>query len=454
MITLRPYQARAIAGCRELLRQGARSVCVVAPTGSGKTCVGAEIAARAIARGNTVAWLTHRTELIQQTRGVLLAAGVESVRIVQADQPEILGALAPCAICSVQTLTAQPARCPDATVVITDECHHICATTWAAIHGRYSDAVHIGLTATPQRGDGKGLDFAYERLLVAATYSELIAEGRIVDCAVISPDSRLRAAVAQSPAKAYVEHGLGRPAIVFCATVRESQACAEELGPIAACVEGNMPLHVRNETVRRYRAGELQVLTNCLVLTEGFDAPRCEVCVIARGASHAGSYLQMVGRALRASPGKKEALLIDLSGCFHEHGFPTADREYSLDGKPIGKGTLRTLWQCKACGVYTRLPPSNRTCTVCGNVVEPGKGLKVVHQRLAKVGWRCQCGHEHCSMPLTCVLCGACSPRLQAASKETKAERDAYMAKMITIANEKGYSPGWAWFRYNAKYGR
>ena len=106
------------------------------------------------------------------------------------------------------------------------------------------------------------------------------------------------------------------------------------------------------------------MICNVYVLTEGFDVPNAEVCMLARGAGHAGIYLQMVGRVLRPAPGKTEAILIDLPGCSHEHGMPTANRDYALSGRAIS-ATGATLKVCPECG-NTQLA-GLRFCEDCGH---------------------------------------------------------------------------------------
>lgn len=391
-IVLRPYQSRAINDLARLIGEGARSVCIVAPTGAGKTVIGASIAHRAHGRG---LWLAHRTELVEQARRVL----PESFQVR-----------------TVQGLLASGER-PEADFVVCDEAHHLVSNVWRTLVDAYRGAVRIGLTATPERADGSPLGDIFEQLVVAASYSELLAGGHIVPCQVYAPDRR--GGLAMPVEEALRTHARG-PAIVFSKTVAEARAVAD-------CVDGETPGDVRAETLDRFKRGEIPVVSNVYVLTEGFDHPPTSCVVLARGAGHASTYLQMAGRGLRPAPGKTHLTLVDLCGSSLEHGNPTQDREYSLDGEAIRRGKSLPIWRCKFCAFCTEAPPADRKCPLCGKLMPVPEAVKVERRRLAR------------------------RAQDERATDEYKARE---LAKLQAIAKERGYKSGWVWFRYRARFGK
>lgn len=308
-----------------------------------------------------VVWLAHRTELIDQAVETLGRFGIRSgvfaaQRMEQLDERVI--------VASWQTMLARGETLP-ADLLITDECHHAKSTEWQTVIDRYAHARRLGLTATPQRGDGRALGDVFEKLVVAAQYSELIRAGHLVPCYIYRPDQDISPAIARHPLVAYQAHAAGKQAIVFARSVEIAKEYAREFneaGIIADALDANTAN--RADIIGRFKSGATRVLVNVFVLTEGFDHPACEVCIIARGCSYTGTFLQMVGRVLRPAPGKTAAILIDLAGVSHSHGVPTEDRTYSLDGKQAISST-GSLTVCPQCGL-TYAASGARQCPGCG----------------------------------------------------------------------------------------
>src|SRR5215469_364773 len=156
---LRPYQLDAIDQLKGKIACGIRRALLIAPTGSGKTIIAATLMADAVASGKDVLFVDHRRELTQQTSQKLYDIGVDH-GIVQAGFPSRPGEKVQ--VCSVQTLHARAVRSrrmslPRADLLIIDEAHHVVAPTYMRLIEAYPDAVILGLTATPCRGDGRGL---------------------------------------------------------------------------------------------------------------------------------------------------------------------------------------------------------------------------------------------------------------------------------------------------------
>jgi superfamily II DNA or RNA helicase len=373
MSTLRPYQERAVAELRAVYASGKRAPVLVQPTGAGKTVIASAITRSATDRGKRVLFLVHRVELLDQSVAKLERAGVTNVRLIRADQ-DLGSPLAPVTVASIPTLTTPRwlERLPVADLVIVDECHHTAAPTWRRIADAYAGAKLLGMTATPQRSDGAPLGDIFDALVVGSTVKELTELGHLAPCRAWGPPNLLDSGqLALDPTEAYLTHADGRRGIVFCATIEHAAEVAEDLktaGVEAATVHGQMAASLRAETLARFAAGELRVVTNVHVLTEGFDDPGAEVCILARKPQHAGTFLQMVGRVLRPATGKTDALLIDLCGSVLEHGLPDSDRTYRLDGEAISCSDRDNKpRQCPNCGaVFPADDGDDGVCPACG----------------------------------------------------------------------------------------
>jgi superfamily II DNA or RNA helicase len=329
------------------------------------------------------------------------------VRVVQADR-DTGPADATVVIASVQTVAAPrwAERLPPADLVIIDECHHAAAPTWAALAARYADARLLGLTATPQRGDGAPLGDVFDDLVVGASIRELTEAGHLVPCRVYVPAGGEVSGrrLACSPLEAYRRHAGGQRAVVFCGTVEHASEVAERFradGVPTGTVTGSTPDDVRARTLAEFRVGELRVLTNVHVLTEGWDDPGCAVAILARSCDAASTYLQAVGRVLRPAPGKDHAVLVDLAGVVEKHGLPDADRIYALTGRAISSGG-QSLRQCAVCGaVFT-----SATCPEgCVSAVPP---RVIVEQRLDTVAAPTRTFATEYELALVAKLSGYC----------------------------------------------
>ena len=385
-MNLRPYQTAGIDANRRAIAAGHRAIVNVSPTGSGKTVLGAAIVSGAVAKGRKVLWLAHRRELVEQAAGTLSDLGLP-VGIISASANVMPQPWQPVQVASIQTLQARNTW-PAADVIVLDECHHAAADTFVESLARYASAVRIGLTATPQRGDGRSLGPPlFSHLIEIARVSDLTAQGFLVPCDVIAPASPLKPGqIAQRPVDAYLRHTPGQSCLVFAPTIKLAQEYTDAFnaaGIFAAMVEGGTNANERRAALIAFKAGLLLVLVNVGVLTEGTDLPRCSAVILARGCGTLGLYMQIVGRCLRPFAGKSRATVIDLRGVSHEHGHPTEDREYSLDGTGIkNKGELgSTQSYCRVCNAP--IMPGD-TCEECGTGATEAKPQKVMNVPLVK----------------------------------------------------------------------
>lgn len=361
---LRGYQERACSEVEQAWAAGHRRVCLVIPTGGGKTRVGQELALRA-ARPRTL-WVAHRRELVQQAAERLRHAyGDQRVGIIAAGHSP--SPYAPVQVASIQTLIAREQR-PEADLLVFDECHHIKASTYKQLADYYAQALQLGLTATPERKDGSALGDMYDHLVVGAQYSELIAAGHLVDCRVLQPPEISGSGnLAASPLAAYQKWANGTLTFGFAQTVALAEQYAKDFqlaGIAAEFAEAKTPRDVRQSHLTMFRAGMIRALWNVYLFTEGTDVPQAETALLARGCGHSSMFLQIAGRILRPAPGKTIATLIDLTGASLIHGFPTEDRIYSLTGQGIKRTSLAALKVCQQCGAT--ILSAYQVCPECG----------------------------------------------------------------------------------------
>lgn len=355
-LTPRPDQVDVIDRARAEFARGRRAVLVVAPTGWGKTIAASEIIRSAVARGKRVLFGAGRTELLDQTVDKLRRAGVTDVRLIQAER-DLGGPDAPVTVGSIPTLTTDGwlERLPPADLVILDEAHHVKCQSSARILARYPDALLLGLTATPMRGDRTPLSPPFDALVIGPSVAELTAIGNLVPALVVVPPrgADLPAnTLALDPVLAYQRYGAGGLAVVFCRDIRHAVAVAADFRAAdipSAHVDGRMSAPRRRAVLAQLAAGEIRVMPSVDVVTEGFDFPPLSVAIMARKFGHPGRWIQAIGRVLRPSPGKTLARIIDLVGSAHQHGPPDAPREYSLDGDGIAPMTRLAFRTCRAC---------------------------------------------------------------------------------------------------------
>lgn len=260
---------------------------------------------------------------------------------------------------------------------VVHNCHHAAAATYRKIARHYGvgepgGAKLLGVTATLSRGDGKALGDVFQDIVYEVPISTLIEGGWLIrprglrvwvdDLDMTRVRSRagdyqaddLGRAIEESQApaaiaKAIREHAPRAPTVIFAPTVASAdlirEAC-EEAGFTAALVHGAMEKADRRKALADFRAGLVQVLCNCMVLTEGTDLPLIECVVIARQTKHSGLYIQMGGRGLRISPetGKTSCLILDVVGASQVHsleahvelfGVPLDDENSKVKRKPV-----------------------------------------------------------------------------------------------------------------------
>ncbi len=386
-LCLRPYQAQAVHDVNRRVLSGARRVLLVASTGSGKTLTAAHMIRAAFERGERSLFVAHRREIIQQSYRKLVEYGVPEAEIgiiMASDVRRRPGAAVQ--VASIDTLRRRSK--PVAQWVFHDEAHRICAKSNQALVAHYDRAIHIGLTATPYRADGRGLGEVFDDLVVVASMRRLIDDGFLVEPKVFStpalPDlSRVRVTGGdydeRSLANAVdqkalvgniVEHWQklagGTRTVVFATSVGHSKHITERFraaGVAAEHLDGTTPIGERDAILARLERGVTRVVSNCQCLAEGWDQPSVKCAVLARPTKSMGLYLQQAGRILRPYEGQG-ALILDHAGCALTHGLPQDERVFNLDGLPAQEVEAALYRTCTEC--YAVMPIARRTCPACG----------------------------------------------------------------------------------------
>ncbi|MBD3176334.1 MAG: DEAD/DEAH box helicase [Armatimonadia bacterium] len=350
-VTLRPYQKEAVQAAWRAWGSGMRAILWVIATGCGKTIAFAYIACQVMRKGRRVLILAHREELLDQAYQRITHAAPWTKPYVAIEQAHRRASTdSRCVIASVQTLANQKRRKRFAMtggfdLVIVDEAHHAAARTYRDILNAFPKAKVLGVTATPRRGDNVGLSEVFDgvcfhyglrdgilggyladiRQFAIRTTVSLddvswragdFADGELAD--TIDTPERNRLVV-----EAYQRHGEGRKCLCFAVNVQHAVNLAEAFRDFDIAAEhasGAMGRKERRRVLKAFRAGEIQVLTNCALYTEGFDEPSVACLLMARPTGSPSLYEQMVGRGTRLAPGKKDLLVLDFMDNCMKHG--------------------------------------------------------------------------------------------------------------------------------------
>lgn len=451
MLTLRPYQLALIEGIRA---QWHRSrILVVAPTGSGKTALMAHIFANATAKGKRCWFLNHRRELIRQSVETLEDSAGIHCGIIASGFGSNGYHLAQ--VASIQSLMRRWERHPLPDLIIIDECHHAISPSWSklltAIVSKKPDIKIIGLTATPQRLDGRGLGEWFEVIVEGPTVASLINDGYLAKYRFWSaalPDLTgvhttagdynkteleavlSRTAVVGDALAEYRKHCDGKRALVFMWSIVSSEGLArrfQDAGIPALHIDGNTHPGVRDRAMADFRTGKIKVLSNVDLFGEGLDVPGCEAGFLMRPTQSLQMYLQQAGRILRPFEGKEAALLFDHAGHAVAHGYPDDPRVWTLEGAVNkGRSAMKTpIRKCLKC--FADCPISAKECKWCGTVFE----VKPREVELEEGELQEMTAEQKIAM------------QAKRAARQEQGRANSYEA-LLKIERQRGYQPGWA----------
>lgn len=362
---LRDYQLEMKHRMEEAWRSH-RSVMVQMPTGTGKTHLLAEIVRH---EKGEVLIVAHRMELIAQISETLekygIGHGVIAGRERTVGRQRVM-------VASIQTLSKRMEEMemmPD--LIVVDEAHHALAKTYRMLWTKWTNARFLGLTATPCRLNLQGFTDLFDCLLESWNIAEFIHKGWLSDFEYVStrPESKAMKQVGTLKKRgadgdyqtaematvmdceesighlynSYCCFAQGKRGIVYAINRAHATHIAERYARegVACCViDSKTPATERARLVENYRKGEIEVMVNVDIFSEGFDCPEVEFIQLARPTLSLSKYLQQVGRGMRVSQGKSHVLILDQVGLYQTFGLPTDNRRWQamFAGEMAGKG--------------------------------------------------------------------------------------------------------------------
>ena len=445
-MNLRPYQDSAVNLIRDSYRNGKKTPLLVLPTGGGKTIVFSYICKAAIDKNKKVLILVHRDSLFKQTSKTLQTFNVQHGLIGAGYSANYNYT---CQVAKIGSLINRMQYFnPD--LIIVDEAHHAVSPTYKKIIDNYSNSLVLGVTATPVRTNGQGLDDVFDDLIVGSSIQELTDLGYLVRPRIFIPPNNLQLGKVKVTAGDYnkkeleqemnkstitgnaVEHYRmlcdGVPAVVFCVSVKHSIDVANEFksaGYSAESIDGSMQQSEIDRILSGLSSSRLQIVTSCDLISEGTDIPAIGCAILLRPTQSESLYLQQVGRALRTCAGKDSCVILDHVGNVLKHGHPLVDRDWSLSGKDKKKKKKDSepdikFKVCKKCYFVF----NDTKCPACGVEVE----TKV--RKLTK-------------------LDGLLVEMEKIEKKDIIRQARTY-EELKLVEKKMGYKNGWAWHRWNA----
>ena len=326
-----------------------RSVMAQMPTGTGKTyLLTAVIDSFVRANSKAKVWIVaHRRELVSQID--------ETVRKFHSYSSATSSLLSSVRAMSIQWLMRHYDEIEEEPgLIVIDEAHHALAKTYKEMWERFPKAKFLGLTATPCRLNGKGFTDLFDVLVQSWGVPEFISKGRLATYDFVSIKSdgvtqRLIDSLQKRGAdgdyqnkemdqllnkkpsierlyRSLEEFGKDRKGIVYAINISHAQKITklyQEHGVKAIAIDSKTPAAERQQDIEAFKKGDIQVLVNVDIFSEGFDCPDVEFVQLARPTLSLAKYLQMVGRGLRVAKGKKNCVIIDNVGLYRVFGLPS-----------------------------------------------------------------------------------------------------------------------------------
>lgn len=414
-LILREDQNSIINETRGALRQY-NSVLVQSPTGSGKTVMASFMADSASKKNLYVFFICHRQELVDQTAKTFRKFGLD-FGFVAAGWP--VNYQARIQICSIDTLKNRLDKVPYPGLCIWDESHHVAAGGWAKVKGYFSKSKHVGLSATPERLDGKGLSDYFDYMVLGPTVAWLMDQGYLADYTLFSgakaPDMsgvhKRMGDFVKAEAEAVMDNSQitggiirhwkknaqGRKTIGFGVSVAHSVHIVEQFkkaGVQAVHLDGKSTKEERKRMARCLAEGGVDIVFNVGLFGEGYDLSAqagtdvtVDAVIDAAPTQSLSAYLQRVGRGLRPKTDKSKGILLDHADNWKRHGLPDDDRNWSLEGnkdkKKREEEAAISTKQCKICYAIHRPAPA---CPECGHVyIIAGREIEEVENDMVEV---------------------------------------------------------------------
>ena len=369
-ITLRDYQIHLLSKTVEAFERGFHRPLVVAPCGAGKSYIFAEMIRRT---NGEVLVLTHRQELKQQHEELLRDLGITNARVSM-----------------ILTEANRLGKYPTPKLIITDEAHLSRSNSWVKVL-EYYNTYTVGLTATPLRLDGKPLGDIYDTLVSGVDTKWLIENNRLAPYEYFAPtlvdttglNSRYgdyvvseletlmnERAIYGNVIESYKKFSDGERSICYCVSVKHAKATAEAFKTAnikAEWVSADVPMKQRQEIMEKFRSGEITVLCNVCIISEGISIDEVTCCMLLRPTESIALGLQQMMRCMRYLPGKT-AKIIDFVGNYLRVGLPDEERLWSLENpspkkKSIDENGDFYIRCCTECFLTFATAPK---CPYCG----------------------------------------------------------------------------------------
>jgi len=441
---LRNYQIEAIEKIRTAYSKGYKAPCLVAPCGAGKSIIVSEMAKRTTEKKNRVLFIVHRKELCEQIENTLRSWGVD---------------MDLCTVAMVQTISRRIEKIEEPKLIIVDENHHALTSSYKKIFEKFKDVHRIGVTATPQRLSGEGLIAVNDVLIETVTCKWLIENKFLAPFKYFAPpvaniqglkikngefevgdcEKKLNIpAICGDVIKYYKEKADGKKAICYCVSVTHSKAMVDTFnrhGIVAAHIDGTTPKDSRSEIVDKFRTGEIRILCNMDIISEGFDVPDCEVSILLRPTMSLTLYIQQSMRSMRYMEGKT-AIILDHVGNAFRFGLPNEDRVWSLGGikKKEKKKPEPKIMECDACHHIWSISPRM-------------ENESILDHRLRNIKECPECGHVPDTEKARAIAIKENEELIEFTELQYRKSRMQKRIEFKAIAEERGYKKGWVYYQ-------
>lgn len=332
--------------------------------------------------------------------------------------------------------------------ILVHNCHHASANTYQTVIKRWQKTKILGLTATPCRLDGRGLNDIFEAMVLGPTVGWLISNGYLAKPVYYAPAKSVDLSGVHITAGDFNKHELeetfdkptitgdavahykklagDRQAICFCVSLAHSAHVVESFtaaGVRCEGIDGTMHRTRRRSVMDQFRVGETRVLVSVDLIGEGVDVPAVGAAILLRPTASLGLHLQQIGRALRIADGKPNAIILDHAGNLLRHGLAETEREWTLEGRKKGERRKKDEEPaCRQCEKCFRIFDGDK-CPECGTVREAKP--REIEQRSGELR----------------VLT---PEEIQMLAKRKEVGRARSLAGLLAIEKARGYKPGWA----------
>ena len=456
---LRGYQQELIDRIRQSLASGHHHIIVQSPPRTGKTVVMAEIARRATDRENSVCFIVHRKEVLDQAKATFQEQGVD---------PNLLEAG------MVQSLTRHVDTMQAPEVILIDEAHHALAKSYTRILEAFPTAYVLLFTATPVRTGRNQLDQIADDIIVGKSIKGLTEQGFLApfkyfgakdkdvddkklrrsstgDYVTASIDEAISHKIYSHTVDEYLAKADGKQAVVYTYSVEAANHLAREFnarGITAEAIDATTPAQVRDTAVQRFRDQQLKVLVNVNLFTEGIDLPNVDCVIMVRPTMSLALYMQFSMRCLNPRPGKN-AVIIDQVGNWERFGLPNSGRDWKTlakskasPAKSLKRGGVQVL-QCPDCfGVVEKSEVEDNTCPLCSySPLVKKRGYAEQKAQLVEIKASDQVKKIK-KIISDQVMLNVSTKRID--QLQSRKEFEAY-------AKLHGYKPGWVWYMWDKK---